>query len=232
MLAFAMPLILMTVSPASLEPNLRLYPELVTYLDARRAEFAQIPAERQAALREIAVHVRNTRASGKPVRLTFICTHNSRRSHMSQIWARVAAEAYGVADVQTYSGGTETTAFNPRAVAALRRAGLRIEQTTPDENPIYHVRYADAAAPLTCFSKVHTQAPNPRGDVAAVMTCSQADAACPTVPGATARFAIPYEDPKVSDGQPQEAQVYDERCAQIAREFLFVFSVVAAGDGA
>lgn len=231
MLLFVIPLVLIAAMPANLEPKVKLYPDLTKYLDERRAEFSQIPPERQAVLRELAGHVRATRARGKPVRLTFICTHNSRRSHMSQVWARVAAEAYGVADVSTYSGGTEVTAFNPRAVAALRRAGLRIEQTTHDENPIYHVRYADTAPPLTCFSKVHTQAPNPRDEVTAVMTCSQADAACPTVPGATARFAIPYEDPKVSDGQPQEAQVYDERCAQIAREFLFVFSQIAAAEG-
>ena len=46
---------------------------------------------------------------------------------MAAIWARVAAYRAGFTEVETYSGGTEITAFNPRAVAALRRAGFRVE---------------------------------------------------------------------------------------------------------
>ena len=48
------------------------------------------------------------------------------------------------------------------------------------------------------------------------MVCNDADQKCPTVPGATDRFAIPFVDPKVSDGTEAEAATYDERCAQIA----------------
>ena len=38
--------------------------------------------------------------------LNFICTHNSRRSHLGQIWAAIAGAYYNV-DVATFSGGTE-----------------------------------------------------------------------------------------------------------------------------
>ncbi len=48
------------------------------------------------------------------------------------------------------------------------------------------------------------------------------------VQGASSRFAIPYDDPKVADGTPEETAIYDERCAQIAREMLYVFSQVAS----
>jgi protein-tyrosine-phosphatase len=145
---------------------------------------------------------------------------------MAQLWAAVAARTYGIR-ATTYSGGTESTAFNPRAVAAMERAGFNIDKTTDDQNPIYHVRYSDQQPALTCFSKKYAGDPNPRQDFAAVMVCSDADRACPTVPGAAGRFALPFVDPKVSDGTPQEAATYDERCAQIARELLYVMSRVA-----
>ena len=59
------------------------------------------------------------------------------------------------------------------------------------------------------------------------MTCSQADRGCPIVYGSAARFSTPYVDPKVSDGTPEEVGTYDERCAEIARDMLYVMSVAA-----
>lgn len=208
------------------EGKQRMYDELSKYIAQREAEFEQIPASRQEELKAMAQRVAALRKKDEAVSLTFICTHNSRRSHLSQIWARVAAEHHGIAPVHTYSGGTEATAFNPRAVSALERAGFRISKTTDDDNPIYHVRYSDKSHPLTCFSKVYDQAPNPQDEFIAVMTCSDADRRCPVVSGAAARIAIAYEDPKVADNTPAEQARYDERCAQIAREMLYAFGQV------
>ncbi|HNO80312.1 MAG TPA: protein-tyrosine-phosphatase [Phycisphaerae bacterium] len=196
------------------------------YVSKRQAEFDQIDAKRKAQLEELSAYIRQQRAVVEPVRLTFVCTHNSRRSHMAQLWASVAAETYGI-HATTYSGGTESTAFNPRAVAAMERAGFEIEKTTDDPNPIYHVRYADDRSAMTCFSKKHNSDPNPHEGFAAIMVCSDADRSCPAVRGATGRFAIPFVDPKAADGTPEEAATYDERCAQIAREMLYVMSRVA-----
>ncbi len=206
------------------EPSVELLPELRTYVNSRIGEFDRISEARREQLAPLTAYVRKCAQERRPVRLVFVCTHNSRRSQLSQLWARVAAEHYGLAGVETYSGGTESTAFNPRAVAAARRAGFAIEATTRDDNPVYHVRFASAAPALTCFSKVYNQAPNPRQEFAAIMVCTQADEACPAVSGAAARISLPYEDPKASDGTPAEAATYDERCAQIARELLFVFA--------
>jgi arsenate reductase len=203
-----------------------LHEDLKEFVAQRVAEFDQIPADRKLQLKKIAQFVQSREAAGQPVKLTFICTHNSRRSHMSQIWAAVAAAHFGVDGVHTFSGGTENTAFNPRAVAALERAGLAIEAEDESENPKYRVSFAEGVEPLVCFSKVYSMAPNPSEDFCAVMTCSHADDNCPTVSGAVTRLAIPYEDPKVADGTPGEAAKYDERCAQIARELLYAFSQV------
>jgi arsenate reductase len=206
-----------------------LSPMLAKYVAARTAQFDVIAADRQAKLDELATYIRKQRDAGEPVRLVFICTHNSRRSHMAQLWAAAAAASYGIDDVETFSGGTEATAFNPRAVAALERAGFEIKTSAPaDANPKYLVRLSSGADPIECFSKVYDQAPNPKSDFCAVMTCSSADKACPLVSGATLRLAIPYDDPKVADGTPDETATYDERCAQIAREMLFAFSHAAS----
>jgi arsenate reductase len=211
----------------SAEPrNVELRPQLAGYVEERRAEFDQIPADRVEKLREVAEYVASCRKAGKPARLTFICTHNSRRSQMAQLWAAVAAASSGIDGVETFSGGTERTAFNPRAVAALRRAGFEIAETTASPNPRYTVALADDLEPLLCFSKVYNESPNPAREFCAVMTCSQADKSCPFVAGASRRIAIPFEDPKVADDTPAESAAYDERCAQIARELLFAFSLV------
>jgi arsenate reductase len=205
-----------------------LYPKLDSYVSQRISELDQIPAERKAGLEKLARYVDETIKGSGAVKLIFICTHNSRRSHMSQIWAQAAAHYYGVTDVRTFSGGTEATAFNLRAVDAMKRAGLVIEAVSSGSNPIYGVRFHEEGPPMIkVFSKVFDEPPNPTGDFGAVMNCSQADEACPTVAGASFRIAIPYDDPKDFDGTDKEAQKYDERCRQISREMLFVFSLLA-----
>lgn len=203
-----------------------MYPTLAAYLEARAAESSMIDDERRSQLDELARAIVAARAAGKPVRLNFICTHNSRRSHMGQLFAAAAAQRAGIA-VTTYSGGTESTAFNPRAVAAVSRAGFRVEKTTDDENPIYHARTGDATHAMTCFSKRYDQPPNPKSGFIAVLVCTEADGACPSVTGADDRFAIPYIDPKIKDNTPEEASAYDERAAQIAREMIYVMSKAA-----
>lgn len=205
-----------------------MYRALRTYIAARLAEFDAISDERKGTLDELTSYVQTCLSDKKPCRLIFICTHNSRRSQLSQVWAATAAAYYGIAGVEMFSGGTEATAFNPRALAALERAGLTIARTTDDANRAYQLRHSDDASPLTCFSKVYNEAPNPREHFCAVMTCSHADGDCPIVHGASERIAVTYDDPKVADGTAEEQATYDERCRQIAREMLYVFSRLGA----
>ena len=198
----------------------------MNYIQQAQQGFDRIPDKRKQQLKKLAQFVQTKIKSGEEAQLIFICTHNSRRSHMGQLWARVAADYYGVSDVRTFSGGTEATAFNPRAVAALERAGFTIEKTSEGDNPHYRVGYASDAPTQEAFSKKYDDTVNPSENFAAIMTCSQADANCPLVPGATLRIAIPYEDPKEADGTPEEATRYDERSQQITTEMLYCFSQV------
>ena len=203
-----------------------MYDQVKDYL-AACADFAALSPERRAVLDALAAFIRQEQAAGRPAQLTFICTHNSRRSHLSQVWAAVAAEFHRIPRVESYSGGTEATAFNPRAVAALQRAGFDITSSGDDKNPAYNVHGLGDQV-LTCYSKRYDDVHNPHAEFAAVMTCSDADEKCPLVMGSIARIPLRYEDPKVADGTPQEAAKYDERCAQIARELLYALSLVKA----
>ena len=186
--------------------------------------FDEIPNERKELLKSFADHISRNVDENKEIRLTFICTHNSRRSHMSQIWAQTAAEYFGIPNVKCYSGGTEATAFNPRAVKAIRDAGIRVVQKDKSENPIYLVYYSDNEEPLECFSKVYNDSYNPQKAYAAIMTCSDADENCPVVFGAERRFPIRYNDPKEFDNTKLEEQKYNERFEQIGIEMLYVMS--------
>lgn len=188
-------------------------------------ELERVPAERREELMRLAAFVRSRTDAGERAQLTFICTHNSRRSHLAQVWSQTAAAWYGVEGVETYSGGTEATAFDPRAVAALERAGFAVERPG-GENPRYAVRFGPAAPEMFCFSKVYSDPPNPLEGFAAVMTCTAADEACPIVHGAALRVSLPYVDPKEADDTPEEARRYDERSLQIAAEMFYLMSRV------
>ncbi len=201
--------------------------QLASYVTESIGIFDTIPAARKERLTQIAQYVAQCHRQGQPAKLTFICTHNSRRSHMSQIWAQTAALWYGVPQVRTYSGGTEATAFNPQAVKTLAQAGFEIEQITESDNPVYRIIIADEIPPLEAFSKVYNQSPNPTEGYCAVMTCSEADEACPVVFGAAKRVSIPYKDPKEYDGTERETEAYAERCRQISSEMLYAFSLLA-----
>ncbi len=202
-----------------------LFPQIQTYCEARISEFDSIPAERKAILERIANYIRSKRDENQVIQLVYICTHNSRRSHFGQIWGAVAAAYYDVPTVLTYSGGTEATAFHPNAVTSLKRVGFEITRSEQTSNPLYEVYFGiDISTP--CFSKVFDDESNPKNNFAAIMVCSDADENCPFIPNAEMRISTTYDDPKAFDNTPKQDAGYDERSAQIARESLYVFSLV------
>ncbi|HJV20819.1 MAG TPA: hypothetical protein VJ552_13125 [Sediminibacterium sp.] len=203
-----------------------LYPEIHAFLQEVESHFNSIATGRKEELRRFSRYIKQKSENHQPVLLTFICTHNSRRSHFAQIWAQAAAAYYHVQGVVCYSGGTEITAFNPNAVKALQGAGFRITGNANESNPHYKVCFSDQLPPIEAFSKKYPDAPNPQANFGAVLTCDHADESCPIVFGAEERFKIAYSDPKLSDGTPQQEAVYKKRSGQIATEMLYVFSLV------
>ncbi|MGV0827850.1 arsenate-mycothiol transferase ArsC [Empedobacter brevis] len=160
------------------------------------------------------------------INLTFICTHNSRRSHLAQVWAQTAAACFNIPHVCCYSGGTEETALFPKVAETLSRQGFTISGIADTHNPVYAIKYDDNALPVIGFSKKYDHSFNPVAAFIAVMTCSQADSGCPFIAGAEKRIPITYDDPKMSDHTPEQTKVYEERSLQIAAEMIYVFSQI------
>jgi len=217
--------------PESKSPQKVILESLTNYISSNVLDFSSIKEERKALLNEIARYVSQRSGPDEPTNLIFICSANSRRSHMSQLWAQVAAFYYKVPGIQCYSGGTDATAFNQRAISALERAGFQIKSETPglggnETNTVYMIKYAEGVTPVEGFSKKFSDPYNPQAEFATLMTCSDADEACPIVPGAEIRFSIPFEDPKIADNTPEEEAAYDERSKQIATEMFYVFSTI------
>ncbi|MEK6781886.1 MAG: protein-tyrosine-phosphatase [Bacteroidota bacterium] len=209
-----------------LHQNRPLLPALNITCERLTNDFIHIAPERKATLQQLTSFIQSKINAKKEVYLNFICTHNSRRSHIAQLWAQAAAYYYGVSAIECFSGGTEATAFNPRAVKAMQDVGFHILKTNESDNPVYEVRFADQVKPITTFSKKYDDPFNHNMDFAAIMTCSHADENCPLVVGASARIAITYDDPKEFDNSPVETARYKERVQQIGAEILYVFSLL------
>lgn len=185
-----------------------------------------ISEERKQTLQPLITYIQQKVLNNATIRIHFICTHNSRRSHLAQIWAQTMAYYFNIKNVFCYSGGTETTALFEMITNTLLKNGFEIEKLVKSSNPIYSIKYTDNEIPIIGFSKKITANFNPKSNFVAVMTCSQADEGCPFVIGAEQRIPITYEDPKIFDNTPQQQQKYNERSLQIANEMKYVFSQI------
>ncbi len=185
-----------------------------------------ISNERKNTLQPLIHFIQEKVTGNKQIRLHFICTHNSRRSHLSQVWAQALAYYFNIKNVLCYSGGTESTALFPMVAETLQNSGFEIEKLSEGNNPIYSIKYAENEHPIMGFSKKFDAPFNPKSGFVAILTCSQADAGCPFIAGAEARIPIMFDDPKIFDNTPQQARKYNERSIQIANELYYVFSQI------
>jgi hypothetical protein len=203
------------------------FPKLSAYCRDLTEEFGQIPEDRKSELKVIADFVLEQRSAHKPANLLFVCTSNSRRSHMAQVWSQIASYYYGVDSVFTFSGGTEQTRVNINAIEAFKRTGIEIQSNEQGDNPLRYIIIGKAIDPWAIFSKKYTDSTNPKSNFAAVMVCSEADHSCPYVEGAELRIGLPYLDPKEFDNTSLKEAKYDERCRQIAREMFYIMNLVS-----
>ncbi|MGK0427903.1 MAG: arsenate reductase [Ulvibacter sp.] len=185
-----------------------------------------ISEERKKTLQLLIDFIQFKANANEEIRLNFICTHNSRRSHLSQVWAQVLAFHFNIKNVFCYSGGTEATALFPMVAKTLENTGFEIETISENKNPIYSIKYSENQHPIIGFSKKFDDNFNPKSEFAAILTCSHADQGCPFIAGAEKRIPVTFEDPKAFDNTPQQAEKYQERSLQIATELMYVFSKI------
>src|SRR6187401_1441613 len=124
--------------------------------------FESISAERKIILQPLIDFIQSKVTANQDIRLNFICTHNSRRSHLSQIWAQTAAAHFNIKNVFSYSGGTEATALFPVVAQTLTKTGFQIQTLSEGKNPVYSVKYNENDHALICFSKKYDDAFNPQ----------------------------------------------------------------------
>ena len=201
-----------------------LFPEIEKVIQS--LQFETITGERKSILQPLVDFIQNKVYNQEDIRLNLICSHNSRRSHLSQVWAQTAAAYYNIKNVFCYSGGTEATALYPLVTQTLEQSGFKITTIAAGNNPIYSIKYAENAHPVIGFSKKYDDGFNPKSEFAAILTCSQADGGCPFIAGSEKRIPITYEDPKAFDNTPQQLEKYQERSLQIANEMFYVFSQI------
>jgi arsenate reductase len=201
-----------------------MYPNLIKAIASFSSQ--SISDERKEVLLSLVDYIQEKVNAGESIRLNFICTHNSRRSHLSQIWAQAMAYHVGLKNVSCYSGGTEATAIFTKVLETLTMQGFQVLKLSENDNPVVAVKFAANENPIICFSKTYDHPFNPSTQFGAVMTCNNADEGCPIVVGAEARFPIKYDDPKAYDGTPLQTEKYAERSLDIAREMLWVFSQI------
>jgi len=204
-----------------------IFQKLQQNIEKLLEQFDTISADRKLQLEKLSGYIQKKYAEGETPKLIVICTHNSRRSHLGQLWLAVAGDYYELPKLETFSGGTEATAFHPNAIAAVRRIGFNVEKVVEAENPKYTVTWKENQEVYKAFSKRFEDNPNPIEAFAAIMVCTEADEGCPFVSGTDFRIALPFNDPKAFDVTALEAAKYDERCQQIGTEMLYVLSKVS-----
>ncbi|SEA39434.1 arsenate reductase [Flavobacterium gillisiae] len=206
------------------QSNTSVFPSIENEISS--FQFGTITPERIAILLPLIDFIQEKVNKEQDIRLNFICTHNSRRSHLSQVWAQTAAAHFNVKNVYCYSGGTEATALFPMAAKTLEQSGFQLKPLSEGTNPVYSIKYSENEHPIIGFSKTYDDSFNPQSDFAAILTCSSADNGCPFIAGAEKRIPITFEDPKAFDNTPQQEEKYKERSIQIATELFYVFSQI------
>lgn len=186
-----------------------------------------IDSKRKELLENIAHFIGSELQAGRQVNINFICTHNSRRSQLSQVWSHFATEHFSLRNIQSFSGGTAVTAFHRNTVKTLQEKGFIFEIANSSiENPVYTINYTGCIKPINGFSKrydsLHNQYP-----FIAITTCSEADSNCPFIAEAIQRFHLPFKDPKSSDGTPIQAESYLAANRQISGEIHYLFKFLS-----
>jgi arsenate reductase len=186
---------------------------------------ATISDERKTLLLKISDAIAKEHILNKEVNLNFICTHNSRRSQLGQVWGFYAAHYFKL-NINAFSGGTEVTAFYKNTVKTLQKVGFEFQLIDfSHQNPTYHISFKGTKKAVLGFSKFYSDAIN-KEPFMAITTCNNADINCPFIPTASHRFHLPFVDPKHTDGSDIQEETYLQTSQQIAGEIYFIFSEV------
>lgn len=114
----------------------------------------------------------------RPIRVLFVCTHNSARSQMAEGWLRAMAGAY----YEAASAGTEATRVHPLAIRAMEEVGIDLREHS---------------------SKTIDALRGERWDYV-ITVCDSAYERCPLFSGETTRIHWSFNDPSQATGTDED----------------------------
>ena len=120
-----------------------------------------------------------------PMRVLFLCIHNSSRSQIAEAFARKLAPA----GVVVMSAGTEPTGVHPRAVEVMREIGLDL--SSQSSKHLRDVPWAECDTVVTL--------------------CGEAEETCPALAHDVRRVHWPLPDPSAVQGDAQKDAFRDAR---------------------
>jgi arsenate reductase len=141
----------------------------------------------------------------RPMRVLFVCTHNSCRS----IMAEAVLRAHGGSAFEVFSAGTEPGTVNPMTLRVLDDAGL--------DHSWARSKSVDEFAGQS-FDYVIT-------------VCDEARQACPVFPGTGERLHWGYEDPSEVVGSEEERLAAFRKTFTLIGERVQLFVTVAQRAG-
>ncbi|HEX8939211.1 MAG TPA: MerR family transcriptional regulator [Candidatus Limnocylindrales bacterium] len=136
-----------------------------------------------------------------PIRVLFVCTHNSARSQI----AEALLQRYGGADFEVVSAGTEATEVNPLAIQVLDEVGIDWS---------------------TAHSKRIDEFLDQRFDYV-ITVCDRARASCPVFPGSANSLHWGLDDPSEVAGSDEDRLAAFRRTEQDVAARLRPFIEVA-----
>jgi arsenate reductase (thioredoxin) len=139
-----------------------------------------------------------------PLRVIFVCTHNSARSQMAEGMLR----AWGGGRYEVVSAGTRATRVRPEAIAVMREIGIDIAR--------------HASKTLDPFLGASFDW--------LVTVCDQANETCPTLPGVAQRLHWSIDDPSRVEGDDEERLAAFRAARDDLGDRIRAFLQAAGGD--
>lgn len=139
-----------------------------------------------------------------PIRVLFLCVHNSARSIMAEALLR----RHGGDRFDAFSAGTEATTVNPRTLRVLHEAGLPTAGLSSKSMTGYFGQQFDYY----------------------ITVCDPARQACPVFPGSRHSLHWDYEDPSAAVGTDEERMAVFRRVFSALDERIAEFVVEAGAE--
>tara|TARA_B100001079_G_scaffold142196_1_gene121790 strand:+ start:344 stop:916 length:573 start_codon:yes stop_codon:yes gene_type:complete len=141
--------------------------------------------------------------------IVFLCTHNSRRSQLCQVWGSILSKIYNI-DLKFNSAGTEKTEVHKTIFYCFSNVGIEIKDSK--------IFYGDLS--LSLHSKVLEEIQSDK--FISIMTCSDAEKSCPSDSRSIRNISMIYQDPKIFDDTEKEREEYSKTSKLIAEELNYI----------